>query len=344
MSDRRFYRLHAPLEAGRLAMLAGAKLVHGDDAHVLSDVAALADAGPHTVCFVRDGALLSAVTALDAGLYFCPPELVDPLLARGAGALAVHTRPDAAFYAAAAALVDPLESQGEHKLTAPDSTLEDGVQVGDGASIGPGAYISEGTVIGPGAVIGAGCVIGKNCAIGANAVVHFTVMGDRVDIRPGAVLGEAGLGVIGGADGLMDVPHFGIIRLGDGVRIGANSAIDRAVFGETVIGARSKVDNLVQIAHNVQIGTDCVLASLCGVAGSAVLGNGVLMGGRAGVADHVQIGDNARIGAAAAVMKNVPQGETWGGHPARPMRQYMREQVALKKLAQRGGGSHDPGE
>ncbi len=339
MSDKRFYELQAPLTVRAAALVAGATLVHGDDAHMLCDVAALETAGADEVTFVRSAQHLKGLRTLSAGLCLCTEDVKDPLIAMGVRAVAVCPRPDEAFNAFAATLVLPKRHSFAEDAISPLARLGNNVQIGPGVCIGPDARIGDGTIIGPSAVIGPGCVLGKNCIIGANALIGFTRMGDRVDIRPGAVLGEAGLGVFASEDGIVASAHFGSVCLGDEVRIGANSTVDRAVFGQTQIGARSKLDNLVQISHNVQIGEDCVLASFCGIAGSSVLGNNVLMGGRAGVADHIKVGTGARIAAAAAVMKNIPDGEVWGGHPARPLRRYMREQIALRDLAAKKGAS-----
>ncbi|MDQ7018128.1 MAG: UDP-3-O-(3-hydroxymyristoyl)glucosamine N-acyltransferase [Robiginitomaculum sp.] len=339
MSDKRFYELQAPLTVRAAALAAGAALVHGDDTLMLCDVAALETAAPDEIAFVRSARHLKGLHSLSAGLCLCTEDVKDPLIALGVQAVAVCPRPDEAFNTLALLLVQPKRASFTEYAISPHARLGKNVQIGAGVCIGPDAQIGDGTVIGPYAVIGPGCVLGKNCIIGANAVVGFTVMGDRVDIRPGAVLGEPGLGVFADENGIVASAHFGSVYLGDEVRIGANSTVDRAVFGQTQIGARSKLDNLVQVSHNVQIGEDCVLASFCGIAGSSVLGNDVMMGGRAGIADHITIGTGARIAAAAAVMKNIPDGEVWGGHPARPLRRYMREQIALRDLATKKGVS-----
>ncbi|PHS28027.1 MAG: UDP-3-O-(3-hydroxymyristoyl)glucosamine N-acyltransferase [Robiginitomaculum sp.] len=339
MSDKRFYGLQAPLTVRTAALATGAALVHGNDTLNLRDVAALEMAGSDEITFARGARHLKGLSSLSAGLCFCTKDLKDTLIALGTQAVAVCPRPDEAFNTLASQLVLPRQAHFTETSISPDAHLGKNVQIGAGACIGPDAHIGDGSIIGPSAVIGPGCVLGQYCVIGAGAVIGFTIMGDAVDIRPGAVLGEAGLGVVSGELGIVSTAHFGIVHLGDAVRIGANSTVDRAVFGQTRIGARSKLDNLVQISHNVQIGDDCVLASFCGIAGSSILGNDVMMGGRAGVADHIKVGTGVRIAAAAAVMKNIPAGEVWGGHPARPLRRYMREQIALRDLAAKKGAS-----
>jgi UDP-3-O-[3-hydroxymyristoyl] glucosamine N-acyltransferase len=341
VSNPRFYNLHTPLSAHAIARAGAADLSDSKGDHLLNDVAALAIAGPGDVAYLRNGAMLDGADALNAGLVFCTKAQKQALLSAGVKAVALTEQPRQAFIKAAASLVQPIVANWKAGTISPDAYLNTNVDVASGACIGAGAQIGKHSSIGPGAIIGPGCVLGDNCVIGANAVIEFTLMGDRVDIRPGAVVGQAGLGVLEGDEGIMAMPHYGCVRLGDDVRIGANSTIDRAVFGQTIIGDRSKIDNLVHIAHNVRLGQDCVLASLCGIAGSSVLGNMVMMGGRAGVADHITIGDGARIGAAAVVMNNVGAGQTWSGHPARPLRRYLREQLTLKKISGKAGAIDD---
>jgi UDP-3-O-[3-hydroxymyristoyl] glucosamine N-acyltransferase len=212
------------------------------------------------------------------------------------------------------------------------------VVLGAGVVIAAGAMIGRGTRIGANTVIGPGVTIGRGCDIGANATIGFAMIGDRVKIFAGAVLGEAGFGATGGAQGLIDIPQLGRVIVQDGVSIGANTTVDRGAYEDTVIGENTKIDNLVQIAHNVRVGRNCVMAAHTGISGSVNIGDGAQFGGRAGVADHVTIGSGARVGAAAGVMKDIPAGETWGGMPARPIRHWLKETAWLARMASRRGG------
>ena len=207
------------------------------------------------------------------------------------------------------------------------------VKLAQGVVIGGGVEIGEGTSIGPNSVIGPGVRIGKNCQIGANVVMEFSTIGDGCKIHHGAILGGTGFGVAITDTGGVDIPHVGSVVLGDNVSIGCNTTIDRALFGETKIGEGSKLDNLIQIAHNVQIGKHCMLAGFVGIAGSANIGDGVLMGGGVGIRDHLSIGDGATLAAKAAPIRDVPAGETWGGAPATPVREQLRQLSAIRKLA-----------
>lgn len=202
-----------------------------------------------------------------------------------------------------------------------------------GAIVGPGAAIGEGAVIGPNAVIGAGVQVGRNTSIGANASIQCALIGDHVTVLAGARIGETGFGVLVGPHGAEDAPHFGRVIIQDHVTIGANSCVDRGVFEDTIIGERTKVDNLCQIAHNVVLGRGVIVAAFGGISGSVRVGDGSMLGGRVGIADHVQVGERVSLAASAGLFRDVESGETWGGTPAKPIRQWMREVAWLQKQA-----------
>jgi UDP-3-O-[3-hydroxymyristoyl] glucosamine N-acyltransferase len=336
MPDPRFFEELGPVALSELAALTGAELSDPDAAsRQVRGVAVLGQAAPDTVTFVSDRRYLPQVRETRASACFVG--------AKDAGGLPdgcvglVTASPQAAYALAAARLHRPRPAEGPDAV-APDARLEPGVVLAPGVVVGAGAQIGRGTRIGPNAVIGPGVTVGRDCQIAANVTIGFSLIGDRVTILAGAVIGEAGFGATLGPRGLIDIPQLGRVILQDGVTVGAGSCIDRGAFEDTVIGENTKIDNLVQIAHNVRVGRNCVMAAHTGISGSVVVGDGVQFGGRAGVADHVTIGDRARVAAAAGVMKDIPAGETWGGMPARPMRRWMRETAWLARMAVRKEG------
>ncbi len=341
MPDSRFYDVHGPRSLADLVNAAGATLVKGDPQKHITDVSSLAGAGPEDACYVLNKRVLKQAGRLSAGLCFCPQFLVSMLDGSGVYGIAVSENPQAAFARAAVLLASPKALSTAGPWVSKEADIDAKARIDPAARIGAGVRIGAETWVGPFASLEPGCQIGRNCRIGSGASIAFSIIGDDVDIRPGAVIGQAGLGVFSTSQGKRAMPHFGIVRIGDGVRIGANSCIDRAVFDETVIGARTQIDNQVQIGHNARIGKDCVLAGMCGVSGSTILDDDVILGARAGLSDHVHIGKGAQIGAYSGVNRDIGPGEICLGVPARPYRRFAREQVALKKLAERKGGKGD---
>ncbi|HEY0052335.1 MAG TPA: UDP-3-O-(3-hydroxymyristoyl)glucosamine N-acyltransferase, partial [Caulobacteraceae bacterium] len=315
----------------------GAELIRGDAALPIGGVAPLVSAQADDAAFIGDRRYREALAATKAGVVFCDTASIELV---PAGVAVVSTRePQALWSRTASRLHRPQELEPGAAIS-PQAHLEEGVIAEPGVVIGAGARIGAGTRLGANCVIGPGVQIGRGCFVGALARIGFALIGDRVRIGIGAVIGEPGFGVAGSSAGAVDVPQLGRVILQDGVSVGANTCIDRGAYDDTVIGENTKIDNLVQIGHNSRIGRSCVLAGHVGISGSVTLGDGVQMGGRAGVTDHVVVGAGARIGAAAAVSNDVPAGETWGGQPAKPMRRFLRETVWLaKQAAGRGGGA-----
>lgn len=218
-------------------------------------------------------------------------------------------------------------------------------QLGAGVVLDPGVVIGEWVVVGAGTtlgahvVLGSEVVIGRNCSIGADVTITHCSMGDRTMVHPGARIGQDGFGFAMSASGHVKVPQLGRVVIGSDVEIGANTTVDRGSGRDTVIGDGTKIDNLVQVAHNVRIGRHCVITAQVGIAGSTVLEDYVAVGGQSAIAGHLRIGQGAQLAAASRLMKDVPAGERWGGMPAKPLREWFREQTTLKKLAKHRTGA-----
>jgi len=226
----------------------------------------------------------------------------------------------------------PAGVDGQARVDA-SSVLGEGVAVGFAAVIGPRCHIGSATVIHPGVFIGADVAIGRDCELFPGVVIrHRVTIGDRVTIHAGAVLGSDGFGYRWDGTAHAKIPQIGVIIVEDDVEIGSCTCIDRAKVGATRIGRGTKIDNLVQIAHNVTIGPHCIIAGQTGIAGSTTLGAGVVIGGQSALRDHIAIGDGAMIAARSAVAADIPAKTIVSGMPALPHRQTLREQGELRKL------------
>ncbi len=301
---------------------------------MLHGVAPLQTAGPDEVSFLDNKKYLPALAATRAGAVIVHPELADKV---PASAIAIVTDQPYAGWARAASLFypSPPAQPGAHPsaIVAPDAEIDPSAEIGPLAVIGSRAVIGRRCRIGPHAVVGPGVSMGADCRIGAHASVSHALLGDRVYVYPGARIGQEGFGFAMGDRGFLTVPQLGLVILQDDVEIGANSTVDRGSAQDTVIGAGSRLDNLVQIGHNARLGRCCVVVSLAGISGSAELGDFVVVGGQAGVAGHLRVGTRARIGAQAGVMADVEAGMDVVGSPAQPVRAFFRQVATLRKLA-----------
>lgn len=329
MADPRYFNRLGPLTLEEIAALSGAAIA--DSAHksqIVDDVAPVADSRAGCLSYAEEK--IAIPDALRGVFLIVPESRVDE--ARAAGAIVLtHSAPRTGFARAAAKLFK-LRRIGPGDALHPEAEISVDAVIAPNVVIGAGAVISAGAYIGGGSVIGPGCRIGQGTRIGANVSVVCTTIGADCNILSGSVIGESGFGVAVSGEGVVDVPHLGEVVIGDRVTIGANSAIDRGVFGATRIGDDSKIDNLCQIAHNCQIGRGVLMAAFAGVSGSTKIGDGVMFGGRVGVADQLTIGDGARLAANAAAMGDLPGGQTYSGAPAQPIRQHMREIAELRRM------------
>jgi UDP-3-O-[3-hydroxymyristoyl] glucosamine N-acyltransferase len=337
MADPRFYDNRGPFTLAEVCLHAGVELPGGEDGRrEVADVAGLDTAGPRQVSYFVGKGPQSLAPCL-AEFCFVPDKTA------AAAALAKCTALPAAnpqhAFALAAQLFYPQSEWPQWPSAGfidPTATIEPGAVLGPGVVVGPLAEIGSGTCIGPNTVLGRGVVIGRNCNIGSNVSIICTLIGDDVMILPGAQIGQPGFGFASAANGHTKIPQLGRVIIQDRVEIGAATTIDRGALGDTVVGEGTKIDNLVQIGHNCRIGRHCIIVAQSGVSGSCELGDFVVLGGQVGLADHVKIGDGARLAArCAAVPGELPGGQDYGGVPARPIKQWARELVAISQLARR---------
>ncbi len=305
--------------------------VIGDGAIRITDVRPLDQAGAEHLSFYHNRRYLEAAQESRAGAILVADAAPFP-----GRTLLVRKEPYAALGELVALFHPPVRpAAGVHPSAAVHSTASLGV----GVSIGPCAVVGERATVGDRAVLGAGCVLGDGSAVGADTWLHPNVVveprcqvGARCILHAGTVVGSDGFGFATVAGEHRKVPQVGIVVVEDDVELGANVCIDRAALGETRIGRGTKVDNLVQIAHNVQIGEHSLIVSQVGISGSTKLGHHVVMAGQAGAAGHLEIGDGAVVAAQAAVMHDTPAGSMVAGTPARPLREHQRAMANLYRL------------
>ena len=323
------------LTAAAIAAAVGGRL-EGDPEAVVTGVAPLDRAEPHHLSFLASAryATLLAERAHGVGVV-----LVTPGLSASPGrtrARVIVAKPHEAMLSVLAALHPaPAHVAGIH----PTAIIGRGATLGASVAIGPYVVIGEGASIGARSrldaqvVVGAGVEIGEECQIYPSVTLYSgTRVGDRVRLHAGVRLGSDGFGYVF-RDGVhAKIPHVGRCIVEHDVEIGANTTVDRGSIDDTVVGAGTKIDNLVQIGHNVRIGRLCLIMAQVGVAGSAQVEDGAILAGQAGISGHHTVGTGARVAAQAGVFGDVPAGETWSGYPARPHGQALRAQAAMFRL------------
>ena len=343
MTEPLFFERPKGLTAQEIVALTGAVARAGGSAdRRIGGIAPLDRAGPGDLAFMQSPKFAAQFAATRAGICLTMEKFAASAPAHVT--LLVTPAPYRAFVTVAQKLFPGamrpsslFEASGiaAGALVHPSARLESGVVIDPGAVIGPRAEIGAGTIIGPTAVIGPEVRVGRDCVIGAGSTVVHALIGDRVIIHAGVRIGQDGFGYVLGPGGHGKVPQVGRVIIQDGVEIGANSTIDRGAIRDTVIGEGTKIDNLVQIAHNVEIGRHCILAAYTGISGSCTIGDYVMMGGRVGITDNITVGTGAMIAAGSGVMSHIPAGEKWGGMPAQPARDWLKANAALRRLARR---------
>lgn len=322
----------SPMRLQEIASLVGAADV-GEDSLEITGVASLQEARPGDITFFGNPRYLSQLRTSLASAVIVPfdfQENITPVVLR-------VENPSAAFASIVAAFApqEILPPPGVH----PSAFVAASAILGEGVSVGPLAVVEDGAEIGAGSMIGSGCLIGREVKIGKECrfyqgaiIRERCLLGDRVILQPGAVIGSCGFGYEFQDGRHVKIPQTGIVEIGDDVEIGANAAIDRARFGRTVIGEGSKIDNLVQIAHNVQVGPHTIICSQVGIAGSTRVGSYVTLAGQVGLAGHIEIGDKAVIGAQSGLSKNVPPGSMVIGAPAKPIKEWKQNNFYISQL------------
>lgn len=314
----------------RLAPLLGADLF-GDPGAVVRAVATLEEAGPEQVSFLANPKYRPQLATTRAGAVIVSPQ--DRVEGRNC---LVSPNPYLAFARAVALLHPPVQpppgvARGAH--VDPTAEVAATAAVLPGAFVGAGARVGEETVLYPGVYVGPGARLGRGCLLHPNAVVREgCVLGDRVILQPGAVVGSDGFGYARDGTRQVKIPQVGIVVLEDDVEVGAGTTIDRAALGETRVGRGTKIDNLVQLGHNVRVGEDCLLVAQVGVSGSTRVGNRVVLAGQVGVVGHVAIGDGAVVGAQSGVPADLPAGAVVSGSPAFAHPEWLKAQAVVRRL------------
>ncbi|MCW8834827.1 MAG: UDP-3-O-(3-hydroxymyristoyl)glucosamine N-acyltransferase [Rhodospirillales bacterium] len=334
MADPRFFLRAGPFSLDELAAVAEAELSRGDGARMFSDVSPLGGAGADHVSFLDNKKYVSEFMASSAGACVVHPDLAS----RAPEGMDLLLSPDPyRAYARIAAAFYPFPKP--EAGISEGAVVADSAKTGDGCRIEPGAVIMDNAVIGRGnwiganAVIGSGVVLGDDVIVGPGATLSHCIVGSRVMIHPGVRIGQDGFGFAMGPQGHLKVPQIGRVIVGNDVEIGANTTIDRGTGPDTIIGDGCKIDNLVQIAHNVQLGRGCIIVAQVGISGSTKLGDFVAAGGQVGFAGHLNVGAGAQVAAKSGVMRDIAPGMTVGGIPAQPIKEFWRQTALLQKLS-----------
>jgi UDP-3-O-[3-hydroxymyristoyl] glucosamine N-acyltransferase len=325
MADPRFFDNRGPFVLSEICAVAGVDLSASVDRTAkVFDVAGLAQAGPQHLSFFVGARAAEDFATTRAGWCLvgqdvpeaCPKGTIliaSDSVAHSFAMIAAHFYPDFEFsHSDQSAHIDP------------SAQMEEDVVLAPGVVVGPGAEIGSGTRIGANTFVGRGVAIGRRCQIGSNVSIQYAYLGDDVIVQPGAVIGGAGFGFASGPSGHMKIPQLGRVIVQDRVEIGAGTAIDRGALTDTVIGEGTKIDNLVQIGHNVRIGRNCIIVAQVGLSGSVTVKDYAVLGGKVGVADHITIGEGTRIAAMSGVMHDLEDGKEYAGVPARTARRFFR--------------------
>ena len=334
MADPRFYCNRGPFSIAQIVECCGGKLVgNPDNKRMLSDVSALTSAEIHEVAFVDNRRYASELENTQAGLLLLPSDL-----AGRAPSNSIVVECDNAYDAFAKIAESFYPEASVSCFESSNTAISNKAKIGINVSISPGVVINDDAVIGSGCFIGANTtigravIIGENTWIGPNSTLCYCIIGDSNIIHTGVRIGQDGYGFSPGFPSHRKVPQLGRVLVGDNVEIGANSCIDRGSLLDTEIGSGTKIDNLVQIAHNVRVGSGCLFAGQVGVAGSSNIGDYVMIGGQTAISGHLTIGDKVQIGGKSSVTKDIESGRKVLGNPAVDSRVHWKRLATLNKL------------
>lgn len=343
MVDSRFFQNHGPFSIGDIATATGAEPHHvGDAARRFTDVAPLDRAGQDDVSFFDNTKYLEQFKNSGAGVCFIRRKYLEHA---PAGMALLITEDPYRCYALAAQKFYPVHEKASGISPAatidPSASIGADVMIAAGAVIGPGVRIGDRTRIGANAVLASGVQVGSDTSIGALSSISHAIIGNGVIIHRGVQIGQDGFGFALGRDGHVKVPQLGRVVIEDDVEIGSNTTIDRGTGPDTYIGEGAKIDNLVQIGHNVQIGKRAVIIAQCGISGSTRIGDGAVLAGQVGVIGHLKIGAGAKLAAQSGVMNDIPPGSSYGGSPAVPVLDWHRQTIAISRLIKHKRGPHE---
>jgi UDP-3-O-[3-hydroxymyristoyl] glucosamine N-acyltransferase len=340
MADERFYQKSGPYTLQDLAVSCGATLGAGvNPEQVIRDVAPLHKAGAGHISCLHNPKYLDRFKATKASA--CLVSVDQAEYAPKGVAVLLSPQPYRAYGRVAALFYPPVKKNGE---ISPQAVIHPTARIGKNCYIGPFAVIEAHAIIGDGCEIGShtviesGVEVGKECCIASHVTISHALLGKRVTVKPGARIGQKGFGFHMDEAGHLNIPQLGRVIIGDDVEIGANVTIDRGAEPDTIIGCGTRIDNLVQIGHNVQIGENCVIVAQAGIAGSTQLGRFVIVAGQVGIAGHLTIGDGVRIAGQSGVMRDIAKGETVAGFPAVTVQDWHRQTIALTRLIRKDKG------
>ncbi len=334
MTDPSFYNKSGPFTLGEIANLSEAEL--SDPKHaslIITDISTLGKASTGHISCLHNSKYIGNLTNTQASACILQAEHIKNAPPHLALLIAKH--PYRSF-GIIAKLFYPTEVK--NSFISPSAVIHPTAKIGKNCSIGHGSIIEENVTIGDYCQIDAHCVIskgvilGESCRISACVTISHTIMGNFVFIKPGARIGQPGFGFHMDEKGHFDIPQLGRVMIGNDVHIGANTTVDRGSELDTVIGSGTRIDNLVQIAHNAEVGENCVLVAQSGIAGSTKLGRFVIVAGQVGIAGHLNIGDKVRIAAQSGIMRDVAAGETIAGSPAVPIRDWHKQTIAITQM------------